>query len=203
YKMSPYFAQIFFGKSMYSIQAVKVSDRSAVLRMRLGERAVRQFGRHLKACALHWCNAHKGYFVAVPENFYQLPAARVTDRACIAKGDPYCEWEVTWSLRERSIRQPLAVSVARWILRQEIKERERLIDEQVRTLDTRHVELQEAYVQQQQITAELQRRVDQLMTLHETGLLLTSILNRETLIEKVLEILTKKLRYDRGMISFF
>src|SRR5439155_23969112 len=109
----------------------------------------------------------------------------------------------TWLLRGRTIRQPFAVSVARWILRKEIKERERLIDEQVRTLDARHVELQEAYVQQQQITAELQRRVDQLMTLHETGLMLTSILNRETLIEKVLEILTDKLRYDRGMISFF
>jgi signal transduction histidine kinase len=203
YKMSPYFAQIYFGKDMYSIEVVSVSDRSAILRMRLGERALQHFGRYLKACAIHWCDAHKGYYVAVPENFHQLPAARVTDRACIAKGDPYCEWGVTWSQKERTTRRPIAVSVARWILRNEIEERERLIDQQVHTLDARHVELQEAYVQQQQITAELQRRVDQLTTLHETGLLLTSILNREMLIEKVLETLTGKLRYDRGTISFF
>ena len=203
YKMSSYFAQIYFGKDGYAIEAVSISARAAVLRMHLGERPRRQFGAYLKACAVHWCNAHKGYFVAVPAKFHRLPPATITDRACIASGHPHCEWEVTWSLRERTIRRPIAVSVARWILRKEIGEREKLIEEQVRTLDARHVELQEAYVRQQQITADLQRRVNQLTMLHQAGLVFISTLDREALIERVLQALVHKLNYDRAMITFY
>ena len=75
--------------------------------------------------------------------------------------------------------------------------------EQVKTLDARHVELRETYVQQQQLAADLQRRVNQLTTLHESGLGFASILDRETLIENVLDTVIEKLRYDRGMIWLF
>jgi signal transduction histidine kinase len=204
YRLSPYFAQIYSGKNVYSVEALSISDRSGVLRMRFGERAYRHFGPYLKRCALHWCNGHKGYFVAVPEKFHQLPPANIRDRACIAEGDSYCEWEVTWAVKERSLGiKPLVVSLASWTLRKDIEERERLIDEQVRTLDARHVELQEAYVQQQQITAELQRRVEQLTTLHDAGLVFSSILDREALIARVLQTVTQNLHYDRAMLRFF
>ncbi len=204
YKMSPYFAQLYAGKNGYSVEAVSVSDHSAILRMRLGERAYRHFGPYLKACALCWCHAHKGYLVAVPEKFHRLAPAIIMDRACIAEGDPHCEWEVAWSAKESSLRiRPVSVSLARRVLRREIEERERLIDEQLHTLDARHVELQESYVQQQQIMAERQRRVDQLTTLHEASVVFTSTLDRETLIQTVLETITQKLHYDRAMLTFF
>ena len=34
YKMSPYLAQIYSGKNVYSVEAVTIADRSAILRMR-------------------------------------------------------------------------------------------------------------------------------------------------------------------------
>jgi signal transduction histidine kinase/predicted hydrocarbon binding protein/uncharacterized protein (DUF2267 family) len=203
YRMSPYFTQRYARNSFYT-EVIASGDAFAIIRMRFSERAYRQFGAHRRACAAIWCDAHKGYFVGAPVQFHRLTPATVTDRRCIAEGDDYCEWEVTWSAENSGrIFKGIATPLARRVLRHEIEQRERLVEEQVRTLDSRHVELQEAYVQQQQLTADLQRRVDQLTTLHETGLVFTSILDREALINKVLDTTVHKLRYDRAMISFF
>ncbi|OLE41641.1 MAG: hypothetical protein AUI36_24510 [Cyanobacteria bacterium 13_1_40CM_2_61_4] len=203
YKMSAYFAQRFAKDSFYT-EAVEVSEGAAIIQMRLSDRALRQFGPYLRSCAEMYCIAHKGYFAGVPEKFHNMSPATVEDRRCIAEGDDYCEWVVTWSGHERG--GPLrrgAVSVARRIIRSEIEQKERVVAEQIRTLDARHVELQEAYVQQQQTTAELKRLVDELTILHETGLVFTSILDPEALLDKVLHTIVYKLRYDRAMITFF
>jgi len=45
--------------------------------------------------------------------------------------------------------------------------------------------------------------VTQLTVLHRAGLLFSSTLDRETLLQQVLETLTRDLHYDRAMISFF
>src|SRR2546426_8268479 len=203
YKMSAYFAQRFAKDSFYT-EAVEISEGAAIIQMRLSDRALRQFGPYLRSCAEMYCIAHKGYFAGVPEKFHNMSPATVEDRRCIAEGDDYCEWVVTWSENERG--GPLrrgAVSVARRIIRSEIEQKERVVAEQMRTLDARHVELQEAYVQQQQTTAELKRLVDELTILHETGLVFTSILDPEALLDKVLHTIVYKLRYDRAIITFF
>ena len=203
YKMSAYFSQR-FAKDAFYTEAVQVSNGAAIIQMRFSDRALRQFGPYLRACAAMYCLAHKGYFAGVPEKFHHLPPATVKDRRCIAEGDDCCEWEVTWSVKERGgpLRRVI-VSLARRVLRKDIEEQQRVMEEQIRTLDTRHVELQEANVRQQQITAELQWRVDQLTTLHETGLVFVSTLDREALVERVLQSITHKLNYDRAMITFF
>src|SRR5215472_2167028 len=187
YKMSAYFSQR-FAKDSFLVEAVTVSDRSAILRMTFNERMHQHFGSYRRRCASIWCDAVKGYFVGVPEQFHKLPPATVKDLLCMAEGDDRCEWEVTWSSREKGgTLHRSTLSVARRVLRSEIEQQERVMAEQVKTLDARHVELRETYVQQQQLTAELQRRVDQLTTLHESGLVFASILDRETLIENVLD----------------
>ena len=201
YKMSAYFSQR-YSKDSFFTEAVSISERSAILRMIFKERALRHFGPYLKACARLWCDGHKGYLTGVPEMFHDLPPAEVRDVHCIAEGDECCEWEVTWSAKERKV-WPVVTSLARRVLQPEIAQREKIIDEQLRSLNSWDQELQGAYVQQQQLSAELQRRVDQLTTLHETSLLFTSILDREKLIEIVLETVVQKLNYDRVMFAFF
>jgi signal transduction histidine kinase/ActR/RegA family two-component response regulator len=203
YKMSAYFSQRFANNGFHS-EAVQVSIDSALIQMRLSGRALRQFGAYVRACALMYCMAHKGYLSAVPEKFHGLSPASVRDRHCIAEGEDFCEWEVHWSVKQRGgpLRRAI-VPVARRILRKELDEQEALMEEQIRTLDSRHVELQETNVRQQQFTADLQRRVDQLTALHETGLVFVSTLDREALIERVLQSITQKLNYDRAMITFF
>ena len=201
YKMSAYFAQRFAKDSFYT-EAVNVADRSAIIQMRFSARTSRQFGPYRRACAEHWCNAHRGYFVGVPEMFHGLPEATVTDRRCMAKGDDYCEWEVAWSAKERRLWPAMAWG-ARQRIGKEIEQRQQIIDQQAKSLDEWFEELRSAYAQQQQLSAELQRRVDQLTTLRETGLLFTSTLDRETLIATVLKTIIEKLNYDRAMLSLY
>jgi signal transduction histidine kinase len=88
-------------------------------------------------------------------------------------------------------------------MRQQARQREAVIQEQVKFVEARHEELREAYIEQEQTRVELRRKVNQLTALHRAGLLFNSTLDREALLRQVLESLTTKLRYDRAMISFF
>lgn len=88
-------------------------------------------------------------------------------------------------------------------LRKESAHREALIQEQINFVESRHEELREAYLEQEQTRVELRRKVTQLTALHRAGLLFSSTLDRPTLLQQVLETLTHDLHYDRAMISFF
>jgi len=88
-------------------------------------------------------------------------------------------------------------------LRLESQQREALIHEQITFVESRHEELREAYLEQEQTRVELRQKVTQLTALHRAGLLFSSTLDREALLQKVLETLTSDLQYDRAMISFY
>lgn len=88
-------------------------------------------------------------------------------------------------------------------VRRQARQREAVIQEQVKFVEARHEELREAYLEQEQTRVELRRKVTQLTTLHRAGLLFNSTLDREALLHQVLESLTTELHYDRAMISFF
>ena len=201
YKMSAYFAQR-YAKDSFFTEAVKVSNRSARIQMRFSERTKRQFGPYRRACAEHWCLAHRGYFVGVPQMFHGLPEATVTDRSCIARGDEYCEWDVGWSA-ERGRFWPVLQGAIQGRFNKELELRQQIIEQQAKSLDEWFEELKSANAQQQQLSAELQRRVDQLTMLHDAGLLFTSTLDREELIKTVLATIVDKLNYDRVMLSLY
>ncbi len=88
-------------------------------------------------------------------------------------------------------------------LRKESRQRESLIREQIAFVESRHEELREAYLGQEQTRVELRRKVTQLTALHQAGLLFSATLDRDTLLERVLETLTQDLHYDRAMVSMF
>src|SRR5215217_2774224 len=85
----------------------------------------------------------------------------------------------------------------------ESRQREALIGEQMSFVGSRHEELREAYLGQEQTRVELRRKVTQLTALHRAGLLFSSTLDRETIMQQVLDTLTRDLHYDRAMMSFF
>ncbi|HMU54401.1 MAG TPA: response regulator [Nitrospira sp.] len=88
-------------------------------------------------------------------------------------------------------------------LHQESRQREALIKEQMADVESRHEELREAYLEQEQTRVELRRKISHLMVLHRAGLLFSSMLDREVLLQQVLETLTRDLHFDRAMISFY
>jgi len=99
------------------------------------------------------------------------------------------------------------VLAAGWLMqrhmRRESRQREALIREQIAFVESRHEELREAYLGQEQTQVELRRKVTQLTALHQAGLLFSATLDRDTLLERVLETLTHDLHYDRAMVSMF
>ncbi len=83
------------------------------------------------------------------------------------------------------------------------EQREALIQEQIAFVELRHEELRDAYSKQEQTRVELRRKVSQLTGLHRAGLVFSSTLDREELLQKVLETLTSDMHYDRAMISSY
>ncbi len=83
------------------------------------------------------------------------------------------------------------------------RKRESLIDEQTQFVEDRYADLKEAYLEQEQTRVELRRKVSQLTALHRAGLSFGSTLDREALVQTVLEALIHDLHYDRAMISSY
>ena len=95
------------------------------------------------------------------------------------------------------------LGVTFWNDRREIQEKGKIIQEQLQAAETRHEELREAYLTQEQITLDLKRRIGELTMLHRMGLCLGSTFDREWLIEVGLQAIIKELRYARAMIVFY
>ncbi|MFQ5991949.1 MAG: sensor histidine kinase, partial [Nitrospiraceae bacterium] len=89
-----------------------------------------------------------------------------------------------------------------WRLRSEVRGRQLLIDEQRRAAESRHEELRETSLGQEQSTVQLRRTISQLTTLHNAGLIFSSTFDRETLIQRVLKTVSVDLHYERAMIGF-
>ncbi len=94
YKTMPYFSDKFAKGSLTEV--VKTTNQSVILRRKFRDRTNQQYGPYRRRCAELICQAFKGTLIATPERVHHLPPATVKDHTCIANGDEWCEWEVTW-----------------------------------------------------------------------------------------------------------
>ncbi|MDH4370018.1 MAG: response regulator [Nitrospira sp.] len=83
------------------------------------------------------------------------------------------------------------------------RKRDALIQEQTQFVEARYAELRDAYMEQEQTRVELRRKVQHLTALHRAGLSFGGTLDRETLMQTVLQTLIHELHYDRAMISSY
>ena len=110
YKMWPYFGRKYV-RDVLEFEVGRVTRRSAVLRMTFTDRALAQFGLYRNRCVDVICLSCKSSIARVQTQMHGTPAATVRDLACTANGDPYCEWEFTWTPQVRS-----SVPLAMWML---------------------------------------------------------------------------------------
>lgn len=237
FRMFPHFGEKF---SCLILGVGEVTDHSAILSMRYPESVSRQFGPYRKACVELVCQSAKNALATVPEKIHHVKRAVITDLQCVAKGDECCEWEFTWEPQERlgilwrslwllagggafawlqlhhpgmstvdALLAALPAALAGWLgfhvrlLKKRMGAREDLVQEQLQAVDARHEELREAYLEQEQITVELRRKVAHLTTLHRAGLLFSSTLDREALLQAAIRTLVQDLHYDRAKISMY
>ena len=149
-----------FTKSSLVFEVIQVTDSSAILQTRFTDHSYRQIVPYLLANAHTTCLVAKGFISAIPEKVYRLPPATVVDRACMAEGDEFCEYHITWQDQEpRRGFLPVVGKLARRVLSEELENRERLLEEQMQSLAARHEELGDAYAEQQVLLGGLEEKV--------------------------------------------
>ncbi|MGB0909621.1 MAG: ATP-binding protein, partial [Nitrospirales bacterium] len=85
-----------------------------------------------------------------------------------------------------------------WQDRQELHAQGKTIQEQLDMAETQHEELREAYAVQEQMLVELRSRVAELTMIHQVGLTIGSMLERDMLIQAGLETIISDLPYERA-----
>ncbi|MGD9726018.1 MAG: ATP-binding protein [Nitrospiraceae bacterium] len=106
YKMWAYVGQK-YTKGVLEFGIGKVTNRSAILRMRFTEKAFRQFGPYRKRCVDVICQSCKAGIAGAQQQVHGLAPAHVRDLSCVANGDEWCEWEFTWTPKGVSLLWPL------------------------------------------------------------------------------------------------
>ncbi len=100
YRMWAYVGQK-YTKGVLEFGVGNVTNRSAILRMRFTEKAVRQFGPYRKRCVDVICQSCKAGIAGAQQQIHGLTPANVRDLSCVANGDEWCEWEFTWTPKMR------------------------------------------------------------------------------------------------------
>ena len=90
YRMWAYVGQK-YTKGVLEFGVGNVTNRSAILRMRFTEKAVRQFGSYRKRCVDVICQSCKAGIAGAQQQIHGLTPADVRDLSCIANGDEWCE----------------------------------------------------------------------------------------------------------------
>ena len=107
YRMWAYVGQK-YTKGVLEFGVGKVTNRSAILRMRFTEKAFRQFGPYRNRCVDIICQSCKAGIAEAQHQIHGLAPAQVRDLSCVANGDDCCEWEFTWTPKVRvSVLGPL------------------------------------------------------------------------------------------------
>ncbi|MBA5871907.1 MAG: response regulator, partial [Nitrospira sp. CR2.1] len=110
YKMWPYMGRKYV-RDVLEFEVGRVTRRSAVLRMTFTDRALAQFGPYRNRCVDVICLSCKTSIARVQTQLHGTPPATVRDLSCTANGDPFCEWEFTWTPQVRN-----SIPLAMWLL---------------------------------------------------------------------------------------
>jgi signal transduction histidine kinase/CheY-like chemotaxis protein len=100
YRMWAYVGQK-YTKGVLEFGVGKVTNRSAILRMRFTEKALSQFGPYRKRCVDVICRSCKAGIAESQHQIHGVPPAQVRDLSCVADGDEWCEWEFRWTPKNR------------------------------------------------------------------------------------------------------
>ena len=102
--------------SLQSDAQFRVTDHGAdyVQIQWLGKTQIQKVPAELRPRYTHMtCRAYQGVFAIIPRVHSDLPIARVTEVACLLRGDDYCEWRLTWDAAPRAGRGWFAPRSAR------------------------------------------------------------------------------------------
>jgi signal transduction histidine kinase len=147
---------------------------------------------------LHWypgmkvtkdiCLNNQGVYTFMPLIWGGQPLT-LKERCCFFEGAPYCEYHLKWPFRNKFHEILSSLFTSKSVLMEIIAEMEE--DKQV-------IELK--YEEVNRLNSELNRKIRQLLAVQETGKAILSILDLESLLTVILNLLTDACQIHRALI---
>ena len=145
---------------------------------------------------LHWrkelslsrdiCLFNQGIYSAIP-TVWGGKSCTVQEKKCFFKGDPYCEYHLSWK-SQSALRHKIFQIVAPW----------KIAKESIRELEQDKAILQQKYEKIHALNKELRVKIDQLSALYETSTAILSTLDLTELLDTVLKRMMAIARLDRA-----
>ena len=147
---------------------------------------------------LHWfndmpltrdfCSFNKGVYAAM-SCIWDLPPARLEEKTCYFKGGPYCEYEMWWDKK----------SLWKLLFRRSAVKRE-VLDSLIKEMERDKELLKQKYKQVAKLNVELEKKVASLMSLQEASQAVVSILDEQTLIQTIMNLLTWVIGFEMAIL---
>ncbi|MBW2144929.1 MAG: GAF domain-containing protein, partial [Deltaproteobacteria bacterium] len=147
---------------------------------------------------LHWfkdfpltrdfCLMNKGIYQAM-STIWDLPPAKLEERVCFFEGGPYCEYEMWWEKK----------SVLKLFLRRRSVKKE-ILDSLLKEMDADKDLIRRKYEQVTKLNVELEEKVAYLMSLQEASQAVVSILDEESLIQTIMNLLVSVIGFNRAIL---
>jgi signal transduction histidine kinase/CheY-like chemotaxis protein len=168
-----------FNKGTKTVEIVESSNTHAIVRL-----------HWVKDIALtkDFCLMNKGVYEAMA-TIWDLPPARLEERTCFFEGGPYCEYEMWWNKK----------SLWRLIFRKRGIRRE-ILDSLIKEMESDKALLQKKYDQVSKLNVELEKKVASLMSLQEASQAVVSILDEQSLIQTIMNLLTWVIGFERALL---
>ncbi len=147
---------------------------------------------------LHWfkalpltrdfCLINKGIYQAM-FTIWDLPPAKIEERVCFFEGGPYCEYEMWWEKKSLWKLFFQRASVKREVLQALMEEMEH--DKNL---------IRKKYEEVTKLNLELEKKVAYLMSLQDASQAVVSILDKQSLIQTIMNLLTTVIGFKRAIL---
>ncbi len=101
-----------FSKGVVKLEVSFLEKGKVIFQIKANERYKEMVGEYFPACSENSCLIRKGILIAAPQKIHNLPPAKCRDIKCLAKGDEYCEMELTWEVRQSVRKRPILIGMA-------------------------------------------------------------------------------------------
>jgi len=147
---------------------------------------------------LHWfkdlpmsqdfCLINKGIYQAL-STIWNLPPAKLEERVCFFEGGPYCEYEMWWEKK----------SLWKLFFRRRSVKRE-ILDSLLKEMESDKDLIRRKYEQVTKLNVDLEEKVAYLMSLQEASQAVVSILDEESLIQTIMNLLVSVIGFNRAIL---
>ncbi|UCD87478.1 MAG: response regulator, partial [Desulfobacterales bacterium] len=135
-----------------------------------------------------FCLINKGIYQAM-STVWDLPPATLEERACFFEGGPYCEYEMWWEKK----------SVWKLFFRRSSVKKE-ILESLLTEMETDKDLIRKKYEEVTRLNVDLEEKVAYIMSLQEASQAVVSILDEESLIQNIMNLLVSVIGFKRAIL---